>query len=111
MANLLTETVEVLQRNGKTLADIVWFGKRDCSFEDVEIDELLKLAYNDNWGCAEVDLEFILVGEDFWLQRREYDGMEWWEYNTYPLKPVKKAKIEKSAIPKLLLRNSIFFED
>lgn len=34
-----------------------------------------------------------LVGEDFWLERKEYDGQEWWEYKTTPIKPEKSKEL------------------
>jgi hypothetical protein len=28
-----------------------------------------------------------IVGDDWWLERHEYDGAEWWEYKTKPSMP------------------------
>jgi hypothetical protein len=29
-------------------------------------------------------LKIIVVGKDWWLERHEYDGSEWWEFKTMP---------------------------
>ena len=28
--------------------------------------------------------DLVLVGEDWWLDREEYDGSEWWRFNKKP---------------------------
>lgn len=84
--NLLQETKELLAENGKTIFDIEWFGTAECEYI-CDLQQLLNIEYNDGFGCAEIPEDFILVGEDFWLERHEYDGAEWWEYKTMPIKP------------------------
>jgi hypothetical protein len=59
-----------------------------------EIEEFIELAneeYNTSYGTNEVELDLKLVGEDFWLERWEYDGSEGWEFKTMPKKPNKKV--------------------
>ena len=29
----------------------------------------------------------MVVGNNWWLERHEYDGSEWWEYKQFPVKP------------------------
>lgn len=29
----------------------------------------------------------MIVGDDWWMERHEYDGSEWWEFKELPKKP------------------------
>lgn len=31
---------------------------------------------------------------DWWLERAEYDGAEWWDYMTYPTKPLEQKSVK-----------------
>ena len=62
-------------------------------------EEFAKLAnkkYDNGYGGNEVPLDLIVVGKDWWLERHEYDGAEWWEFKKLPVKP--KQKIEPFAV-------------
>lgn len=79
MVNLLEETKEILEHNNYTLDDIEWVG---TSLHYIDKEEFIKLAnvtYYNGFGAQEVADNLILVGKDFWLERHEYDGSEWWE--------------------------------
>lgn len=39
-----------------------------------------------------------IVGDNWWLERHEYDGAEWFEFKTLPQKPKIKEKITKIRI-------------
>jgi len=84
--NLLKETVDILKENGKTIFDVQWLGTKEAVF-DVDIQQLFKVDYDNGYGGAETPNELIVVGEDWWLGRHEYDGAEWWEFKTMPFKP------------------------
>jgi hypothetical protein len=86
MINLLKETKEILKKNNKKLGDIAWFGSKKDELKG-ELEQLLNFEYNNGFGCQEVFKDLILVGKDFWLERHEYDGSEWWEYKTQPERP------------------------
>ena len=49
-----------------------------------EFLEHANVEYNDRYGLEEINTKLILVGKDFWLERHEYDGSEWWEYKSMP---------------------------
>lgn len=108
--NLLTETLKVLEENGKSPKDVLWVGFPDSldSYESAKFlpddakygtkinpeigtwDDFKKLAdrqYDDGYGGAEVNEKLLIVGSDWWLERHEYDGSEWWEFKTLPKKP------------------------
>lgn len=91
--NLLKETKELLEQKGKTIFDVLWIGTKDAVW-DVDIQQLFNVDYDDGFGGQEIPDELIVVGEDWWLERHEYDGSEWWEFKTMPAKP---AAIKKGA--------------
>src|SRR5690606_32307847 len=43
--------------------------------------------YDPGYGAPEVATDLMVVGDDWWLTRGEYDGSEWWEFNRLPDKP------------------------
>jgi len=92
MRNLLKETTEILSENNKTIEDIVWFGTEE-NFIDGDICSLLDITYDNGYGGQEIASDLILRGEDFWLERHEYDGSEWWEYKEMPEKPKLSIKV------------------
>jgi hypothetical protein len=57
------------------------------SFE--EFLEESDFEYNNNHYLHKINLKLKIVGKDFWLERSEYDGLEWWEFKTLPIKPEK----------------------
>ena len=85
--NLLSETLNILLENGKTPEDVLWVGDetRYMSWEDFK--KAAYTSYDNGYGSEEVFESLKIVGKDFWLERNSYDGSEWWEYKTYPIKP------------------------
>lgn len=84
MGNLLKETKDVLKENGKTIKDII--AVQGMNF-GIPVDLFLKLAdtlYDSGYGSTKVADDLIVIGKDFWLERHEYDGSEWWEYKELP---------------------------
>lgn len=96
MENLLQATKDILEENGKTIEDILWVGSADGY---IEIEEFLKCAdfeYDDGYGSPQIAQDLVVVGEDWWLERHEYDGSEWWEFKSLPQKPtrlIENAKV------------------
>ena len=90
--NLLGQTKEILEKHGNTLKDIEWFGSARVRLVG-NLKKALDFSYNSGFGIEEVFEDLILVGKDFWLERHEYDGSEWWEYKVIPSKPKKSAKL------------------
>ena len=89
--NLLHETLEILEDNGKSFADIQWVG---TSTGEISLASFLGEAdtdYDDSYGIEEVNLTLVVVGNDWWLERHEYDGSEWWEYKEKPEKPKRQV--------------------
>jgi len=87
--NLLKETLEVLWEHGKKPEDVKWCGKPEygwCTWD--EFCSVAKdIEYDSGYGTAMIAENLLIVGEDWWLERREYDGAEWWVFKTLPVKP------------------------
>lgn len=84
--NLLNETRDILLSNNKTFDDVIFIGDR-ATYTKVTVKEFLEHAnveYKNGFGIEEINTDLILVGKDFWLERHEYDGSEWWEYKSMP---------------------------
>ena len=84
MTNLLEETTKFLQRYNKTFADIIAICIDDCQITKENFIRCANVQYNSGYGTPEVYTDLKLVGKDFWLERAEYDGSEWWEYKSMP---------------------------
>lgn len=93
MVNLLVETKDIMNSHGKTPSDVRWVGEKDgwCTWD--EYADQADRDYDDGYGGEEVS-RIIIVGDDWWLERHEYDGSEWWEYKKLPVKPVERTKVE-----------------
>lgn len=59
-----------------------------------EFQKYSNTRYDDGYGAPEVAEDLLVIGADFWLERHEYDGLEWWEfkqmpeYKDFPFKPI-----------------------
>lgn len=87
--NLKYETIKILSKYDKMPQDIKWVG---CNSFKIPIEEFWKLSdrnYDAGYGHAEVASDLVIVGSDWWLERHEYDGSEWWEYKELPQEPEK----------------------
>lgn len=88
MRNLLEETIKKIEEYGHTIHEVKFVTDDDvyCDWEDFARDAK---NYNyDTWfGSIEVNINLKVVGKDWWLERHEYDGSEWWEYKSLPMAP------------------------
>lgn len=104
MINFLEETIDVLHSYGKTEADVLWVGRdyydykanKDVYYKSTWKDFCSKanFKYDNGFGGTEIPMDLIIVGKDFWLERHEYDGKEWWEFKTMPKEPEEIRELE-----------------
>jgi hypothetical protein len=105
LKNFKDEILKILNKNGKTVYDVQWVGfdkpfiyvDSDDTFLDVKVEpfrfdlrEFFNLAdfvYDCDSGGIQIPQNLKVVGVDWWLERHNYDGCEWWEYKTLPIKP------------------------
>ena len=85
--NLLTETENVLKKAGKTWEDVVFISNWGELIGTAEFKQAANREYDNGYGGAEVSENLFIVGRDWWLERAEYDGAEWWEFKKKPAKP------------------------
>jgi hypothetical protein len=82
--NFLKETVEDLERIGKTIDDIE---KVYCSEFQITKENFIEFAdqeYDDGLGVQEMPLDIVILGSDFYMTRHEYDGSENWDIHIMP---------------------------
>ena len=81
MKNLFKETVDILERNGHTFEDILYFtnGKYNITPEKFKYIAS-NFDYDNGYGTNYVNFYLLGIGEDFFITREEYDGSEWWCY-------------------------------
>ncbi len=98
--NFLKETKSKLREHGKNISDIDWIGSRDGEFVISwdKFKEIADVAYSDGYGRQEVVSDIVIVGNNWWLERLEYDGMERWIFETLPLKADKPETFD-SVLP------------
>lgn len=82
--NLLEETLGEMARHDLTPKDVlcVLNGSQKGSWADFAV--LADFGYDDGYGSQKISPILMIVGKDWWFERAEYDGSEWWVYKTYP---------------------------
>ena len=96
--NFLEETMNALEYKKKSIKDVkfVMIGVTDFETGNVENgyidkDEFfsnIDFEYDSGYGTSNINDFLKLVGDDWWLERHEYDGSEWWEFKILPTKPI-----------------------
>lgn len=114
MSNLLQETIDILKEHGKSEGDVLWVGRigENEVYDYYDSQEVrcptvkntwgwfrlkANFEYDNGYGGAEIPPSLVVVGADFWLERHEYDGSEWWEYKIMPKEP---ERVENFALCK-----------
>ncbi len=86
--NLLDETVRSLDSHNHSPSDVLWVGTSDVWFTwDEFADPATNANYDSRYGSPKVAQDLVIVGKDWWMNRHEYDGSEWWYFNTSPIIP------------------------
>lgn len=82
--NLLKETERKLKENNKTWKDVLFIGTNYCKISINNFKKVADTEYDASWGSPEVAEDLIIIGKDFYMTRREYDGSEWWDFHKKP---------------------------
>lgn len=94
MSNLWEETIYVLKENGKTFEDVLFIQGQDFKVTKENFEIVAKKTnYDSGFGAQRVATDLVLVGDDWWIERAEYDGSEWWEYKSIPTEKDKVVPI------------------
>ena len=81
--NLKEETLKVLHHNGKRRSDVKYVCGDDFRISREQFWKLADTEY-DPYGAPEIATDLMLIGEDFWMERSEYEGSELWDFHTMP---------------------------
>lgn len=84
MTNLLKETLQCLDTNGKSPSDVKYVVSFQLVTDWKSFERNANFYYNNGYGHNEISLNLKIVGDNWWLEREEYDGSEWWEFKTKP---------------------------
>lgn len=93
--NLLKETLDMMATNGKSPDDVEWVGTENgwCSWSHFA-ERAKDYNYHSGYdGGIEVNASLVIVGADWWMERHDYDGSEWWEFKTLPQRPEAERQI------------------
>jgi hypothetical protein len=93
MINFLIETKEILKNHNKSSKDVLWVGNAESCISWQDFVKIANFEYDDGFGWAEIALDLLVVGDNWYLERHEYDGSECWKYKEVPKKPVKNKFI------------------
>lgn len=93
MKNLLKETIEILTRFGKNTSDVRWVGTQSQLGTWEDFIKIADIEYDCGYGGNEVEGSLVIVGNNWWLERGEYDGSEWWEFKMLPSEPIGAAHL------------------
>lgn len=98
MINLLEETIEAIEGSGKKTEDVKWVGTEDkwCTWDDFK--QIADFEYENGFGGQEISYELIICGSDWWMERHEYDGSEWWEFKQSPKMPSVNSPLTKEDV-------------
>lgn len=92
--NLLKETLNALKAYNKTEEDVRWVGSDEYLTSWSKFKEIADTDYHAGFGSAKVAEDLIIAGDNWWLERSEYDGSEGWEFRTMPIKPTKEIDLK-----------------
>lgn len=92
MTNLWEETIGKLAVHDKNFDDVMYIQGSDFGITKENFEQVARKSnYYSGFGSAKVAEDLVLVGDNWWLERHEYDGNEWWEYKETP-KRINKIK-------------------
>lgn len=82
--NLWKETIKELEGRGKSFDDVLAVCGNEFQITKDDFKEYANTEYDSGYGAPEVAEDLLVIGADFWLERHEYDGSEWWEFKQVP---------------------------
>lgn len=102
--NLLAETLEALKERNKSPSDVLWVGTNAARGSWDDFAALADIEYDAGYGGNEINENLVIVGDNWWLERGEYDGSEWWDFKTIPNPPDDARSLGGSDLPSEWMR-------
>lgn len=97
--NLWEETIADLESHNKSWNDFVWVGTSRTEISKDVFEALAKQTdYDESYGWQEVASNLVVVGDDWHMQRDEYDGAEQWTFYVTLSRPSKKAVVSHLSV-------------
>lgn len=79
--NLAEETYRAIQRAGYKPSNIKWVRTATGRISVGEFfEQAAKIDYDADYGVVHIDPTLEVVGQFWWLERRNYDGLEGWVF-------------------------------
>ena len=97
LTNLYEQTINALEDKKDKVLYVNYGGDYYTTLEDF-LEKAKDIWYDDGYGSAEIYDNIYIVGENWWIERAEYDGAEWWEYKELPTRNATKKEISKNNI-------------
>ena len=92
--NLLNEIQLDLKANNVTESEIEWVGTNKAWYSWEEFKPIAQeINYDAGFGSDEINETLIIVGKDWWLERHEYDGSEWFEFKKLPTREQRTKEV------------------
>ena len=95
---LLTETIAFLKDLTIQESEVEWVGTEEASCSWQEFKEMPDIFYSSSFGIEYINLDLKVVGKDWWFERHEYDGSEWWEFKKLPEKPSQRKLVRNDLL-------------
>ncbi len=97
--NLLAETLGVIAQNDVGPDRVAWVGTPQEWTTWANFEEVADTEYDAGFGAQEVASDLMIVGDDWWMTRSEYDGSECWAFHRLPSKPSIMTAIRALTVP------------
>ena len=89
MIDLIQETKDYMTALGYKKEDIAWIGCKNFTVPIKNFWDCPPQMYDAGYGTQHVAADLIIMFQDnTWLERKEYDGSEWWEHRQAPQEPM-----------------------
>ena len=107
MINFYGEIVETLEEHNKSINDIIWIGTRKYKVNKEKfLEDAKKLKYDNGYGIEVINQSLIIAGNNWYLERWEYDGSEGFRFVSLLEEPQEEQEYtRKFIIPDTYIRN------
>lgn len=112
MQNFYDEIVEKLENYNKSIKDIIWIGTRNYKVNKEKfLEDSKNLKYDDGYGIEVINPRLIIAGNNWYLERWEYDGSEGFRFVSLLEEPQEEKEYMRNfIIPEEYLRDYRWLE-